>query len=459
MNYDLIVIGGGPAGYVAAIRASQLGKKVVCVEREKLGGTCLNWGCIPTKALLKNAHLYHKLKKHGNEFGLSFDNLKFDSKKIIKRSRNISDRLNKGIGFLLKKNKVNHLVGEASIIDENTIEVLDSDSKKTIVNADSIIIATGGASKSIPNLTYDGDKIINSKDALQLDEFPQDLLIVGAGAIGIEFADFYNALDCKVTVLEMLPRILINEDEEVSNELEKILKRKGIDICCETVIDEININEKISIKTKGKKSFEKQFDKILVAVGVSPNVPNSKINIELDRGFIKVNENYQTNYKNIYAVGDVNGPPLLAHMASKEAIEAVEYIFENKEVDVSKKKLVPACTYSSPEVASVGMNEQELKEKNINYTVGKFPMMASGRALASGETKGFSKLLFDKESGEILGAHLLCENASDMLSEIILAIDAEYTNHEIESLIHPHPTLSETIMEAAAVSLNKAIHA
>ena len=456
MAYDLLVIGGGPAGYVGAIRAAQLGKKVACVEMDRAGGTCLNWGCIPTKSLLKNAEVYQQLKNHGSDFGLRFDNLSYDWDKVMGRSRKVSDRLAGGIEMLFKKNKVDYIRGAGVVTKPGTVEVKDKEGKISVHEAANILIATGCVSREMPGFPFNGKTVIGSKDALVLPTQPSDIVIIGAGAIGIEFAYFFNAFGTKVTVVEMMDRILPVEDDEVSAALEKSLTKQGITFHTGSKVEKAEVvNKGVRLKLTGKTETTVEASTALVAIGVSPLVPEG-LKLELDRGYIKTDERYQTSVKGVYAAGDIIGPPWLAHVASYEAIQCVEGLFAG--TTPRKVRLFPGCTYCHPQVASVGLTERAAKEKGIAYKVGKFPFMASGKALAVGESEGFVKLLFGKEYGEIIGAHILGSDATEMIAELGLAINMEATLEEIGGTIHAHPTLSEAVMEATHAAEGHAIH-
>jgi dihydrolipoamide dehydrogenase len=454
-QYDVVVIGGGPGGYVAAIRAAQLNKKVALIESENLGGICLNWGCIPTKSLLKNAEVL-ELIKDSKKYGIDIKDYSVNWEKVIKRSRDIANRMGRGIKFLMKKNKVDVLNGFARVIDQNTVEI-DGDTKANI-STKFIVISTGASANYFPGIEPDGKNIITYKEALVLDKVPKHIVVIGAGAIGIEFAYFYNAFGSKVTVIEAQANILPNEDADVSKELERIFKSKKIDIKTSTKVKNIS-------KSKGSLSVNLadstiNCDKVLVAVGVKANSSNiglNRNNILTDNGWITTNEFMQTNVKNIFAIGDVAGPPWLAHVASAEAITAIEYMFD-KGPKPMKYHNIPGCTYCHPEVASVGLTEYEAKEKGYKVKVGKFPLSALGKAVAVGQTEGFVKIIFDDKYGELLGCHIIGANATDLISEISLARDLETTYSEILKSIHPHPTLSEAIMEATADALGEAIH-
>ncbi len=453
-DYDVVVIGGGPGGYVAAIRASQLGNKVAVVEKSHLGGICLNWGCIPTKALLTNAHVLD-LIKNSKKYGITIPSYEVNWKKVIKRSRDISRRLSKGIEYLMKKNKIEYISSSGSLLDSNTVKL---DGKKTI-SSKNIIIATGGHSKSIPGIKIDGDIIISSKEAMVLDKIPKHLVIIGAGAIGAEFAHMYNAFGSKVTLLEGLPSIVPNEDKEISKELERIFKKRGINVYSGAKVKQIK-----TTKTKAKVHVEGMdvldADKVLVAVGVGGNIDNiglGKLKIKCDRGFISVNGLMQTSVSNIYAIGDVCGPPLLAHVASFEGTLAAEHLSGQKVEEMTYDN-IPGCTYCDPEIASVGLTEDAAKEKGFDIKVGKFPFSALGKALADGDREGFVKVIYDNKYGELLGCHIIGKNATNLITEVSVARKLETTYFEILKTIHPHPTLSEAIHEATADALNEAIH-
>lgn len=455
-DYDLIVVGGGPAGYVGAIRAAQLGKKVACVEMDRAGGTCLNWGCIPTKSLLKNAEVYQQLKNHGSEFGIKIEGLSYEWDKIIGRSRKVADRLAGGIEMLFKKNKIDYIRGEAAIPKAGVVEVTDKDGKKSEHKAGKILVATGVVTRELPGFPFNGKSVIGSKQALVIAEQPKEIIIIGAGAIGIEFAYFFNAFGSKVTVVEMQPNILPVEDTEVSVTLEKSLAKQGIKILTNTKVDKTETTNKgVRITVSGKTTETLEADVALVAIGVSPLLPQG-LKVDLDRGYIKTDDNYETSLKGVYAAGDIIGPPWLAHVASYEAIQAVEGMF-----GVTKPKKVtvfPGCTYCHPQVASVGLTERAAKEKGLKFKVGKFPFIASGKALATGDSEGFVKLIVGEPHGEILGAHIIGGDATEMIAELGLAINLEATIDEIGGTIHAHPTLSESVMEASHAAEGHAIH-
>jgi len=455
-KYDLIVIGGGPGGYVAAIRAAQLNKKVALVESSHLGGICLNWGCIPTKSLLKNAEVF-ELIKNSKKYGIEIKDYSVDWKKVIKRSRDIANRMGKGIQFLMKKNKIDVINGFGKIIDNKTIEVSNESSIEKI-KTDFIILSTGASPNYFPGMEPNGKNIITYKDALVIDKPPKHIVIIGAGAIGIEFAYFFNTFGSEVTIVEAQSHILPNEDIEISKELERIFKSKKINIKTGLKVDNIlNKGKKTIVNLEDSKI---SCDKVLVAVGVKANSSNLGLktnNIKTDRGWISTNEFMQTNIDNIFAIGDVAGPPWLAHVASSEAITAVEYICKYSSKPM-KYDNIPGCTYCHPEVASVGLTEKDAIDKGFKIKVGKFPLRALGKAVAIGQTDGFVKIIFDEKYGELLGCHIIGANATDLISEISLARDLETTYNEILNSIHPHPTLSEAIMEATADALDEAIH-
>ncbi len=457
MDYDLIVIGGGPAGYVAAIRASQLGKKVACVEHDRAGGTCLNWGCIPTKSLLRNAELYHLMSERSDDFGLSFENLSFDWDKVIGRSRKVADRLAGGVESLFKKNKVDYLRGTGSVPQQGQVTVKDEEGNEQSYSAEHIMVATGVTSREMPGLPFDNNVVVGSRQAMVLEKQPKSIAIIGAGAIGIEFAYFFNAFGTEVTVIEMMPNILPVEDEEVSASLEKSLTKAGIKILTETKVTQAKAAKSgVTLEVEGKSAETLKADICLVAIGVSPIVPDG-VKLALDqKGYIQTGDRYETSIAGVYATGDIIGPPWLAHVASYEAIQAVDGMFT--EHQPRKVGVFPGCTYCQPQVASVGLTERAAKAQGIDYKVGKFPFMASGKALAVGEKEGFVKLIFGSEHGEVLGAHIIGNEATELIAELGLAINLEATHEDIEATIHAHPTLSEAVHEAAGEAYGEAIH-
>jgi dihydrolipoamide dehydrogenase len=467
-SYDLIVIGAGPAGYVAAIKAAQLGKKVACVEKDRGGGTCNNWGCIPTKALLKNAEMYHTMKHRAAEFGFKIDGLSYDWNAIIKRSRVVSDKGAAGVDFLFKKNKIDSMRGDASLDKAGEVKVKLADGKEETHTAKNILIATGCVSRPLPGLEFNGKTVIGSKEALTLAEQPKSVVIIGAGAIGVEFAYFFNAFGTKVTMVEMLPNLLPVEDTEVSQVLEKSFTKQGIAFLTNTKTTKTEVSDKgVKITVADAKGAEKvlEADACLVAIGVAPVLPGGSLFdqkaahtvVALERGYIKTNDRYETNVKGVFAAGDIIGPPWLAHVASFEAVHAVEGMFDPK-YKPKKVTIFPGCTYCHPQVASVGLTERAAKEAGKKFKVGKFPFMASGKARAIGESEGFVKLIVGEPHGEILGAHIIGPEATEMIAELGLAITLEATWEEIEATIHAHPTLSEGVREAAEIAGGHAIH-
>jgi dihydrolipoamide dehydrogenase len=459
--YDLIVIGAGPAGYVGAIRAAQLGKKVAVVERERGGGTCNNWGCIPTKALLKNAELYHAMAHRAAEFGFQIEGLSYDWTKIMKRSRDVSDKGAAGVEYLLKKNKIDSIRGEASLEKAGEVVVKLADGKEEKHTAKNILIATGCVSRPMPGFPYNGTTVIGSKEALSLPSQPKSVIVIGAGAIGVEFAYFWNAFGTKVTIVEMMPNILPVEDTEVSLALEKILTKQGLTLLTSHKTTKTEATDKgVKITVADSKGAEKtlEADMALVAIGVQPLMPGGSIKLGLtDRGYIQTNDRYQTTVPGVFAAGDIIGPPWLAHVASYESIQAVEGMFVPG-FKPKKVTLFPGCTYCHPQVASIGLTERAAKEKGLKYKVGKFLFMASGKARAIGELDGFVKLIVGEKHGEILGAHIIGESATELIAELGLAINLEATYEELIETIHAHPTLSEAVHEAAHASQGHAIH-
>lgn len=462
-NCDLIVLGGGPGGYVAAIRATQLGLKTICVEKDNLGGVCLNWGCIPTKALLKNAE-YMNFIKHSADFGIEFKEYNVDFTKVVRRSRDVANKMSSGIGFLFKKNKVQSVTGHGSIVSPTTVEVKDKDGNVTDkISAKNIIIATGARPRMFPGIEVDREVIITSKEAMIPKSVPESIIIMGAGAIGIEFAYFYNAFGSKVTVIEMMDRILPVEDAEVSNELARHYKKAGIDVMTNTkVLSAINNAGEAEIKIQKKDGSEATLtaDLALNAIGIQANIEEiglEKLGVQLDRGFIKVDEYLRTNIPGVFAIGDIAGPPWLAHKASAEGIVAAEFIAGHKAHPVDYKN-IPGCTYCQPQVASVGLTEAKAKEAGYEVKIGKFPFTASGKAHGIGEAKGFVKLVIDAKYGEILGAHMIGPDVTEMIGEIGLARSVEATASSLFRTVHAHPTLSEAIMEAAAQAYGESVN-
>ncbi|MEX2381119.1 MAG: dihydrolipoyl dehydrogenase [Opitutales bacterium] len=458
--YDLVVIGGGPAGYAGAIRAGQLGGKVACIEVERAGGTCLNWGCIPSKALLKSAELYRKMQ-HAEDFGISCGNLSFDFGKIISRSRGVADQMAKGIEFLFKKNKVDYFVGEAQVNVPGMVEISSGAHKGKFFKTRNVLLSTGCKPRSLGDLPIDGVRVMTSREALACKEQPKSIAILGAGAIGAEFAYFFNALGSEVTLVEMLPQVLPVEDEEVSRLLGRSFKKQGMKVHTSSVMEDINVGKKsvtFNLLKNGKKE-KMEVESLLIAIGVVPNLEkalSSKVNLELERGYVKVGDDYQSSVKGIYAAGDIIGPPWLAHTATYEAVQAVNGIFSAS--IPHRLSTFPGCTYCQPQVASQGLTEKAAKEKGIAYKIGKFPFTASGKAVASNESEGFVKVLSAEADGEIIGVHIIGSEATELIAEYSLAMTLEATAEEIHGTIHAHPTLSEACGEAAAAVHGEAIH-
>jgi len=462
MSYDIIVVGSGPGGYVTAIRASQLGMKTAIVERESLGGICLNWGCIPTKALLKSANVFEYLT-HANDYGISVNGATADLTAMVDRSRGIANGMSNGIQFLMKKNKIDVLKGTGVIKAGKKVAVTDADGKTTEYAANKgIIIATGARSRELPNLKQDGTKIIGYREALTLKEQPKKMVVVGSGAIGVEFAYFYNAIGTDVTVVEFLPNVVPIEDKDVSKQLEKSLKKSGIKVMTNSTVESVEMKGKscvVRIKTaKGEETIE--CDIVLSAVGITPNIENiglEDVGIVTDKGRILVNDYYQTNIPGYYAIGDVLDTAALAHVASAEGIICVEKLADHNP-DPLDYGNIPGCTYCSPEIASVGMTEQAAKDAGYKLKIGKFPFSASGKASAAGAKEGFVKLIFDEQYGELLGAHMIGANVTEMIAEIVAIRKLETTGQELIKTVHPHPTMSEAVMEAAAAAYGEVIH-
>lgn len=461
MNYDIIVIGSGPGGYVAAIRASQLGFKTAVIEREALGGICLNWGCIPTKALLKSAQVFEYLN-NAEDYGIKVQGGEADFPAIVKRSRGVAEGMSKGIQFLMKKNKIDVIMGTAKIKKGSKIEVKAADGSIKEYTAKHTILATGARSRELPNLPQDGKKIIGYRQAMNLPSQPKSMVVVGSGAIGVEFAYFYNAIGVDVTIVEFMDRIVPVEDEEVSKQLEKSFKKAGITILTKAEVQSVDTSgalSKVSIKTaKGTEVIETEI--VLSAVGITPNIENlglEEVGVKTDKGRVVVDNFYKTNIDGVYAIGDIVAGQALAHVASAEGITCVEKI-KGLQVDPIDYNNIPGCTYCSPEVASVGYTEKAAKDAGYEIKVGKFPFSASGKASAAGAKDGFIKLVFDAKYGELLGAHMIGANVTEMIAEVVVARKLETTGHEIIKAIHPHPTMSEAIMEAAADAYGEVIH-
>ena len=461
MKYDIIIVGSGPGGYVTAIRASQLGFKTAVVEKESLGGVCLNWGCIPTKALLKSAQVYDYLK-HVDQYGLKAESIDKDFTAVVTRSRNIANGMSKGVHFLMKKNKIDIIEGFVKVKTGKKVDVTSGDGNITEYSANHIIIATGARSRELPNLPQDGKKVIGYRKAMTLDKQPSSMIVVGSGAIGVEFAYFYNAMGVDVTIVEYLPNIVPVEDIDVSKQLEKTFKKKGIGIMTNSSVEKVEKSAKgckVNVKTaKGEEVIE--CDIVLSAVGIQPNIENiglAETGIVVDNGNIVVNEFYETNMPGYYAIGDVVKGQSLAHVASAEGITCVEKIAGHHPEPIDYNN-IPGCTYCSPEIASVGMTEKVAKEAGHELKIGKFPFSASGKASAAGHNDGFVKLIFDAKYGELLGAHMIGANVTEMIAEIVALRKLETTVHEVIKTVHPHPTMSEAIMEAAAAAYDEVIH-
>ncbi|MEN2992857.1 MAG: dihydrolipoyl dehydrogenase [Bacteroidia bacterium] len=461
MEKKVIIVGAGPGGYVAAIRAAQLGYQVQLIERENLGGVCLNWGCIPTKALLKSAEIWQYVL-HAEEYGLRLSQPAVDFPKVIARSRAVAEKMSRGVEFLMRKNKIEVIQGTARLVPGPAVEVTLASGEKRVLRAPHIILAPGARPANLPHLTIDGQKILGYREAMTLKTQPKRLLVIGAGAIGVEFSYFYHSLGTQVTLVELAPHILPREDEEIAKELEKIYRKKGMTIYTESEVTEVKPNKnalKAKIRTP-KETVEVEVDQALLAVGITPNTDGlglETVGVKTEKGRILVDNFYQTNVPGIWAIGDAIPTPALAHVASMEGIICVEKIagLEPAPLDYTT---VPSCTYAQPEVASMGFTEKEARAKGYSIKVGKFPYTASGKASAIGKNEGFVKLILDAKYGEILGAHILGPNATEMIGELIVARRLESTGHELAKTIHPHPTLSEAIMEAAAAAYGEVIH-
>ena len=462
MDYDLIIIGSGPGGYVAAIRASQLKMKVAVVERAELGGICLNWGCIPTKSLLKSAQVFEYLT-HASDYGISISGeVKPDFTAMVTRSRNVAEGMSKGVQFLFRKNNIENLKGFGRLAGNNTVEVQDTDGNKKKYTAKNIIVATGARSKELPNLKQDGKRIIGYREAMTLEKQPGSMVVVGSGAIGSEFANFYQSLGTSVTLVEFLPRIVPVEDEEVSKQLERSFKKIKMKVMTDSTVESVDTSTekcKVTIKTpKGQEIVEA--DIVLSAVGITTNIEDiglESAGVKTDKGKVVVNDYYETSVPGIFAIGDIVHGPALAHVASAEGIICVEKI-SGMEVEPLDYGNIPGCTYTNPEIASCGLTEAAAKEAGYEIKVGKFPFTASGKASAAGAKDGFVKLIFDAAYGELLGAHMIGANVTEMIAEIVVARKLETTGHEIIKSVHPHPTMSEAIMEAAAAAYGEVIH-
>ena len=464
MKFDIIIIGSGPGGYVAGIRAAQLGKNVAIVEREHLGGICLNWGCIPTKALLKSAQVYNYIN-HAEDYGIKVGSAKADFTKVINRSRSVADGMSKGVSFLMKKNKITVIDGEGKLARGNKVVVKHNDGKRKEYSADHIIVATGGRSKALPHIPIDDKKVIGYRKAMSLEKLPKKLVVIGAGAIGVEFAYFYNAMGTEVTVVEYLAQgLLPREDKDVSRELNKVFKKSGVNVMANAAVQSVDTKGRsCKVVVKDNKSGEESTiicDVVLSATGVTANIENiglEELGVKTDKGQILVDEYYNTNVKGIYAIGDVCPGPALAHVASAEGIICVEKISGHNPEPLDYGN-IPSCTYCSPEVASVGITEAEAKEAGYEVKVGKFPFTASGKAKAAGAPEGFVKVIYDAKYGELLGAHMIGMNVTEMIAEMVAAKKLETTGHEILKAVHPHPTMSEAVMEATAAAYGEVIH-
>lgn len=464
MKYNVIVVGSGPGGYVAAIRASQLGLKTAVVEKESLGGICLNWGCIPTKALLKSAEVFNYLG-HAKDYGITVKDANADLTAVVKRSRDVAEGMSKGVQFLMKKNKIDVIMGTGKLARGKKVDVTDDKGSVTSYEADHIILATGARAKALPNIPIDGVKVIEYRKAMVPDKLPKSLVVIGAGAIGVEFAYFYNSMGTKVTVIEFLEQGLVpREDPEISKELKRQFTRSGIDVLGNTAVEKVDTSGKsIVVTAKDRKTGEVKeitCDLVLSAAGVASNFENiglETLGIKTDKGKVVVNQWYETNVAGIYAIGDITDGPALAHVASAEGIICVEKIAGHHPQPLDYGN-IPSCTYAQPEIASVGMTEEQAKAAGFELKIGKFPFSASGKAKAAGHPEGFVKLIFDAKYGEVLGAHMIGHGVTDMIAEIVLARKLESTGMEIIKTVHPHPTMSEAIMEAAAAAYGEVIH-
>lgn len=462
MDYDVLVIGSGPGGYVAAIRASQLGLKTAVVEKESVGGICLNWGCIPTKSLMKSAQVFEYAKQAVDYGVVVKGEVKADFLAMVKRSRDVADGMSKGVNYLLNKNKVKSIVGFGKLAGKNTVEVTDDSGKKKNYTAKHIIVATGARSRELPNLPIDGKKIIGYREALNLAKQPGSMVVVGSGAIGSEFAYFYQSIGTKVTLVEFMPTLVPNEDEEVAKQLERSFKKMKMTVMTASTVEKVDTSGakcKVTIKTKkGEETVDT--DIVLSAVGITSNLENiglEEMGVKTEKGKIIVDDFYRTNVEGVYAIGDIVHGPALAHVASAEGIACVEKIAGKNPTPINYNN-IPACTYTGPEIASVGFTEAKAKEAGYELKVGKFPYSASGKANAAGQRDGFVKLIFDAKYGELLGAHLIGENVTEIIAELVVARKLEITGHELIKSIHPHPTMSEAVMEAAAAAYGEVIH-
>jgi len=459
-QFDIAIIGGGPGGYVAGIRAAQLGFRTAVIERDKLGGVCLNWGCIPTKALLKNAEIYGQFK-HAEEWGISCKDLKFDFSKIIQRSRDVALRNSKGVEYLFKKNKIEHISGFGTLLGKGNIQVGRDGKPAETVSAKHIIVATGARPRALPGVKFDGKKVISSTEAMMLPKLPESMVIIGAGAIGVEFAYFYNTFGTKVTLVEMMPNILPVEDREISKLLESSFRKSGIEILTEAKVESVAVSGEVAVTVSTKEGSEQlKGDVALMSIGVQGNVENmglEALGVKVEKSYIQVDDFGRTNVDGVYALGDVAGSPWLAHVASKEGIVCIEAI-AGKDPQPIDYDNIPGCTYCQPQVASLGLTEEKAIAAGHELKVGRFPFSASGKARAIGETEGLVKLIFDAKYGELLGAHILGVEATEMIAELVVAKSLEATASGIYNAVHAHPTLSEAIMEAAENAYGQAIH-
>ncbi len=467
MSYDLIVIGSGPGGYPAAIRASQLGFKVAIVEKESLGGICLNWGCIPTKALLKSAQVYEYMK-HSADYGINATGVMADFNAVIKRSRGVADKMSKGVQFLMRKNKIDVIMGYGKIASKGKVEIIAQDGSKKIVETKYIVLATGGRSRELPNLKQDGKKVIGYREAMVLPTQPKSMIIVGSGAIGVEFAYVYNSMGTKVTIVEFMPRIVPVEDEDVSKELEKQYKKQGIEIMTNASVEAVETSGagvKAMVKKADGSTVVLEADVVLSAVGVVSNIENLGLeqnNIAVDKGKIVTDKYQQTSLPSVYAIGDCTPGQALAHVAAKEGINAAEHMayLEKKHKHLPEPldyNNIPGCTYCTPEISSVGYTEKAAKDAGFDVKIGKFPFVASGKASAAGNTDGFVKVVYDAKYGELLGCHMIGTNVTEIIAEVVVARKLETTAHEILNAVHPHPTMSEGFKEATAAAYGEAI--
>ncbi len=462
MQYDIIILGSGPGGYVAAIRASQLGKKVAIIEKAELGGICLNWGCIPTKSLLKSAQVFN-YAKHAADYGVKIDgDINPDLAEMVKRSRGVANGMSKGVQFLLKKNKVEVIVGTGKVLPGKKVEVTNAEGEITTYEADNIIIATGARSRELPNLPQDGKKIIGYREAMVLEKMPKSMVVVGSGAIGSEFAYFFNTIGVQVTLVEFMSNVVPLEDVEVSKALSRSFKKAKMKVMLDSSVEKVDTSGdgcKVSIKTK-KGMVEVDADIVISAVGIVTNIEGiglEEVGISTEKGKVMVDDYYQTNISGYYAIGDIVHGPALAHVASHEGVTCVEKI-AGEDISPIDYGNIPACTYTSPEVASVGMTDKQAQEAGYDIKVGKFPFSASGKASAAGKKDGFVKVVFDAKYGEWLGCQMIGENVTEMIAEVVVARKLETTGHEIIKSIHPHPTMSEAVMEAVAAAYDEVIH-